>query len=429
MLSRVFNKFTPLTAQATRAFAAGNSCWGAVEKAPADPILGVNEAFKKDTNPKKQLLGVGAFRDNDGKPVTLDCVAKAEQIIVQKKMDHEYAPIDGLAGFRQKAATVAFGADSEVLKSNRVATCQSLSGTGALRLGFEFLKGWYPNKNAKIYVSTPTWPTHKGIANKAGFDFVEYRYFNKKTRGFDLEGMLEDLDKADNEQIIVLHACAHNPTGQDPTLDQWKQILEVCQRKRHLCAFDSAYQGFASGNLDQDAASIRMFVEKTDRVVLFQSFAKNFGLYGERIGNLNIVCADSNEADLVQGRLKTFARPMWSNPPIHGARIVDIILGDKELTASWHRDLIAMSSRMQSMRTGLVDNLKRAGSTIDWSHITNQIGMFAFTGMSQEQVTTLRDKYSIYMTMDGRISIAGLNTHNLQYISEAMHEVTKNTGI
>lgn len=225
--------------------------------------------------------------------------------------------------------------------------------------------------------------------------------------------MLEDLDRADNEQIVILHSCAHNPTGQDPTLDQWRQILDVCVRKNHLCAFDSAYQGFASGNLDQDAASIRMFAERTDRVMLFQSFAKNFGLYGERVGNLNIVCSSADEAARVQGRLKTFARPMWSNPPIHGARIVDIVLSDPELTAMWHQDLINMSSRMAAMRTGLTENLKSAGSTIDWSHITNQIGMFAYTGMSQEQVTQLRDQHAIYMTMDGRISIAGLNTGNL----------------
>lgn len=383
MLSKVLTHAKPLSFQAARTFAIGNSSWGAVQKAPADPILGVNEAFKNETNPNKQLLGVGAFRTNEGKPYILPCVTEAEKIILAKGMDHEYAPIDGIAGFRAAASAVAFGADSEALKSNRVATCQTLSGTGALRLGFEFLKEWFPNKNAKIMVSSPTWPTHKGIATKAGFEFQEYRYFDNKSRGFDCDGMLEDLDRADDEQIVILHSCAHNPTGQDPTLDQWKQILEVCHRKKHLAAFDSAYQGFATGDLDRDAASIRMFVEKTDRVVLFQSFAKNFGLYGERTGNLNVVCSSAEEAALVQGRLKTFARPMWSNPPIHGARIVEIVLNDEKLTASWHKDLVDMSSRMAAMRTGIVGNLKSSGSTIDWSHITNQIGMFAFTGMSQ----------------------------------------------
>jgi aspartate aminotransferase len=241
--------------------------------------------------------------------------------------------------------------------------------------------------------------------------------------------MLEDLDKADNESIVILHSCAHNPTGQDPTMDQWKQILEVCKRKNHLAAFDSAYQGFASGNLETDAASIRLFEAETDRVMLFQSFAKNFGLYGERAGNLNIVCSDESEAKRVQSRLKTFARPMYSNPPIHGARIVDIVLGDKDLTASWHADLKVMSGRMQEMRHGLVAALKSHGSNLDWSHVTNQIGMFAYTGMTEEMVMDLRATDGVYMTADGRISIAGLNTNNLDYIAKCMHRVTKDKGI
>ena len=241
--------------------------------------------------------------------------------------------------------------------------------------------------------------------------------------------MLEDLDKAQNESIVILHSCAHNPTGQDPTMDQWKQILEVCKRKNHLAAFDSAYQGFASGSLEKDAASIRLFADHTDRIVLFQSFAKNFGLYGERTGNLNIVCADENEAKIINSRLKAVARPMYSNPPIHGARIVDIVLGDKDLTASWHADLITMSSRMTLMRAGLVKAVKDAGSTLDWGHCTDQIGMFAYTGLSTEQVMQLRAEDGIYMTADGRISIAGLNTNNLDYIGKAFHRVTKDKGL
>lgn len=241
--------------------------------------------------------------------------------------------------------------------------------------------------------------------------------------------MVEDLNNAEDEQIVILHACAHNPTGQDPTKEQWKSILEVCQRKGHLACFDSAYQGFASGNLDQDAYSIRLFAGASDRVVVFQSFAKNFGLYGERTGNLNIVAADAAEASIVSSRIKTFARPMWSNPPIHGARIVDIVLSDPKLTQMWHDDLTMMSQRMTAMRQGIVQNLAAAGSTIDWSHITNQIGMFAFTGLSKSQVESLRDNEGLYMTMDGRISICGLNTKNLAYISQALHRVTKEQGL
>jgi len=237
--------------------------------------------------------------------------------------------------------------------------------------------------------------------------------------------MLEDLDRADDQQIVVLHSCAHNPTGQDPTPDQWKQILEVVQKKNHLAAFDNAYQGFASGDLDKDAASIRFFAEHTDRLVVFQSFAKNFGLYGERTGNLNILCNDEDQAKIVSSRLKAIARPMYSNPPIHGARIVDIVLGDKELTQSWHDDLKMMSGRMIEMRAGLVKYLKDAGSTHDWSHVTDQIGMFAYTGLSQPQVEDVRDNDHIHMTMDGRISIAGLNTNNLKQVADSFHRVTK----
>jgi len=339
--------------------------------APADPILGVSAAFKEDSNPNKQLLGVGAFRTNEGKPYILPCVTRAEEIILERNMDHEYSTIDGVLGFRQKASAIAFGADSDAIKSGRVATCQSLSGTGALRLGFEFLKGWFPNQNAKIWVSDPTWPTHNGIAAKAGFEVAKYRYFDQATKGLNFDGLIEDLSNCEDEQIVILHSCAHNPTGQDPSQDQWKQILDVCNKKGHLACFDSAYQGFASGNLDTDAYSIRLFAENTDRVVVFQSFAKNFGLYGERTGNLNVLCSSPEEAVIINSRLKTFARPMWSNPPIHGARIVDVVLSDPVLTQMWYDDLTMMSSRMLAMRSGLIENLTATGSKVDWSHITN----------------------------------------------------------
>jgi aspartate aminotransferase len=204
--------------QAMRSF---SSMWGFMEPAPADPILGINDAFKKDPNPKKQLLGVGAYRDDDNKPYILDCVRKAEEILLAKNMDHEYSGIDGNPSFKEKAIGLCYGADSDVLKNKRVASCQSLSGTGSLRLGLDFLREWYPNKKAKVYISDPSWPTHKGISDRSGFEWVNYRYYDRKNRGFDLNGMLEDLDKADNESIVILHMCAHNPTGCDPTQEQW----------------------------------------------------------------------------------------------------------------------------------------------------------------------------------------------------------------
>ena len=216
-----------------------------------------------------------------------------------------------------------------------------------MRVGLDFLKEWYPNKNAKVFTADPTWPTHRGIALRAGYEWENYRYYDRENKCFDLKGMMEDLDKADNEQIVILHMCAHNPTGCDPSNEEWAQILEVIKHKKHFAAFDNAYQGFATGDLDRDAYSLRYFSDNYDRICLFQSMAKNFGLYGERAGCVTFLCEDESQANIVTSRIKGIARPMYSNPPIHGARVVDIILSDPELTASWHADLKKMSGRMQ----------------------------------------------------------------------------------
>lgn len=423
MLSKILNKsFKPLGNQAVRCFS--NSPWGHIEQAPADPIFGVNEAFKKDNSSDKVLLSVGAYRTDEGKPYVLECVKLAEQRIVEMGLDHEYAGIDGIASYKDKCAKVAFGADSAVYKEGRIASCQSVSGTGSLRVGLEFLRNWYPNKDAKVFVPNPTWPTHRGISEKAGWQWDTYRYYDNQKRGFDLDGMLEDLTNAPNEQIVLLHGCAHNPTGCDPTQDQWKSILDVMLKKNHFAAFDSAYQGFASGDLDKDAWSLKFFCDNSDRICLFQSFAKNFGLYGERTGCVHFVAADAAEAVRVNSRIKQVARPMYSNPPIHGARIVDIVLGDEKLTKMWHDDLVLMSTRMAEMRAGLVTRLTALGSKHDWSHITSQIGMFAYTGITKDQVDQMAKEHAIYMTADGRISIAGLNSSNLDKVAAAFHAIT-----
>ena len=236
--------------------------------------------------------------------------------------------------------------------------------------------------------------------------------------------MKEDLLAAKDHSVVMFHVCAHNPTGVDPTNSQWEEILDIVKSKKMFSAFDSAYQGFASGDLETDSYSLKLFQEHTDDIMLFQSFAKNFGLYGERAGCVSVVTGSAEEKDIVLSRIKQIARPIYSNPPIHGARIVDIILGDEELTAMWHQDLKDMSGRMHAMRTGLVEKLTALGNEHDWSHVTSQIGMFAFTGLNKDQVNELREKYHIYMTMDGRISIAGLNTKNLDYVAEGFHAVT-----
>lgn len=401
------------------------STWSKLEAAPPDPILGLNEAFKKDTNPKKVLLGMGVYRDDNNKPYVLNCIRAAEKVVVEKQMDHEYAGIQGIDSFVNNVLKLAYGEDSQLIKDGQIAGAQSLSGTGSLRLGFEFLSQFYPTKGVDVFVPNPTWPVHRTIPERVGLNFKQYRYFDQKTKGLDFTGMLEDLDKAPNDQIVLLHVCAHNPTGVDPNAEQWKQILEVVKRKNHFVCFDSAYQGFASGDLNKDAYALQLFAKNYDRIMLCQSFAKNFGIYGERAGAVSIVTQSKKETDVVMSRIKQLARPIYSNPPIHGARLINVVLEDKELTAEWHRELKVMSGRMADMRQGIFQKLKEQGSTHSWQHILDQIGMFAYTGLSKEMVEQLRNEFSIYMTGDGRISICGLNTKNLDYVAEAFHKVTK----
>jgi aspartate aminotransferase len=405
--------------------AATFSTWSKLEAAPPDPILGLNEAFKKDPNPKKQLLGAGVYRDNDNKPYVLNCIRAAEKIIVERQMDHEYAGIQGIDAFVNNSLKIAYGEDSSLLKDGLVAGSQTLSGTGSLRLGFEFLQQFYPNKSAEVYTPMPTWPVHNTIPGRVGLKQKGYRYFDQKSKGLDINGMLEDLDKAAPESIVLLHVCAHNPTGVDPTDAQWSQILDVVKRRSHFVMFDSAYQGFASGDLKRDGYAVDLFTKSYDRIMLCQSFAKNFGVYGERAGALSLVTGSKKENEVVMSRLKQVARPIWSNPPIYGARLINIVLEDKALTAEWHRELKVMSGRMSDMRHGLYSKLQSVGSKHSWKHIIDQIGMFAYTGLSKDMVEELRNKHGIYMTADGRISICGLNTKNLDYIAESFHAVTK----
>ena len=421
MLSRFINGANRhIITQRTAAF----SAWSGLTAAPADPILGLNDAFKKDTNPKKVLLGMGAYRDDEGKPFILPCVRRAEEIILERNMDHEYSPIQGIDSYVAKCLKLAYGENSKALAENRIAGAQSISGTGSLRLGFTFFSQWYPHKDIDFLIPNPTWPIHRTIADLCGYKWQNYRYYHPETKGFDLEGMKADLTAAKDHSVVMFHVCAHNPTGVDPTEENWQEILEIVKRKKLFAAFDSAYQGFASGDLEKDSYSLKLFQEHTDNIMLFQSFAKNFGLYGERAGCYSVITGSQAEKDIVMSRIKQIARPIYSNPPVHGARIVDIILGDEQLTAMWHQDLRDMSGRMQDMRHGLVDKLKSLGNEHNWQHVTDQIGMFAYTGLNKDQVDELKNDYAIYMTADGRISIAGLNSGNLDYVSEAFHKVT-----
>ena len=390
---------------------------------PPDAILGVTEAFKADKNPNKINLGVGAYRDDKGKPWVLPSVREAEERILAENLDHEYAGIAGVPEFTALAAKLALGGNSEVIKSKRITTMQSISGTGALRIGSEFLAKYHPVKT--IYQPTPTWGNHVPVFKFAGMDVKSYRYYDKATCGFDEAGALEDISKIPKGSVILLHACAHNPTGVDPTKDQWKKISEVVKKQDLFVFFDMAYQGFASGDVDGDAFAVRYFLEQGHNMCLSQSFAKNMGLYGERVGAFSVIAENSEEAGRVASQLKILIRPMYSNPPIHGARIVQKILTDPKLEKQWLVDVKQMADRIISMRTQLKSLLAKEGSTHNWNHITNQIGMFCFTGISPQQVEGLIKNHSIYLTKDGRISVAGISSNNVGYLAKALHEVTK----
>ncbi|EMS51413.1 Aspartate aminotransferase, cytoplasmic [Triticum urartu] len=436
---------------------ASPSVFAGIAQGPEDPILGVTVAYNKDPSPVKVNLGVGAYRTEEGKPLVLNVVRRAEQMLIQNESRvKEYLPITGLADFNKLSAKLIFGADSPAIQENRVATVQCLSGTGSLRVGGEFLARHYHERT--IYIPQPTWGNHPKVFTLAGLTARSYRYYDPATRGLDFQGLLEDISSAPSGAIVLLHACAHNPTGVDPTLEQWEQIRQLMRSKALLPFFDSAYQGFASGSLDKDAQSVRMFVADGGELLMAQSYAKNMGLYGERVGALSIVCGSADIAVKVESQLKLVIRPMYSNPPLHGASIVATILKDSAMFDEWTLELKAMADRIISMREQLFNALKIRGPSVsklwmfnllvhflliplcqsvdhlsyhaetpgDWSHIIKQIGMFTFTGLNSDQVAFMRQEYHIYMTSDGRISMAGLSSRTVPHLADAIHAaVTK----
>ncbi|KAK8805458.1 hypothetical protein WA158_002114 [Blastocystis sp. Blastoise] len=388
----------------------------------ADPIFELQEQFNADKDPRKLILGIGAYRDDNGKPCVLPSIREAERRITGK-CDHEYSTLAGIPEFNDLAAKYAFGADCKPLKQNRIATCQAISGSGALRLLAQlFVDEDYCKE---IYLPKPTWANHNVIFEKTGIKCKSYRYLNPDRPVLNYEGILEDIDLAPEGSTFFFHACAHNPTGVDPSHKQWDQISKHIRDKNHRVIFDAAYLGYASGSIDNDAYSIRKFVDDGHYLALCLSFSKNFGLYGERVGCTSIVCEDYDEKKKVLEQLKCAARSLWSLSPLYGARLVSEILRDPKLYKQWEGECRQMSERIKSMRYLLVDNLAKCGSAKDWSHITNQIGMFSFTGLSPEQIDRLREQYHVYILRNGRASVSGINTHNVEYIAKAMHEVTK----
>uniref|UniRef100_A0A7S3V0Z1 Aspartate aminotransferase n=2 Tax=Sar TaxID=2698737 RepID=A0A7S3V0Z1_9STRA len=393
-----------------------------VKEGPPDAIFLVKQQYQADPSEMRLDVGIGAYRDANGKPYVLDVVRKAEALIAaDKSRNKEYLAISGDNAFIGATQKLLFGQDSLCLKDGKVATVQSLSGTGALRVGAEFLAEQFPG--VKIYVPNPTWGNHINIFTRAGLEVGKYRYWRQKTRDLDFEGMLGDLEKVPNGSVVVLHVCSHNPTGVDPSHEQWGEILELVKRKNIIPFFDSAYQGFASGDLEKDAFSVRLFAQNDVPLLCAQSYSKNMGLYGERIGALNVLCDNASLVPAVLSQLNIVIRPNYSNPPRHGAAIASKILTDPVLFDEWKVELKRMSDRIVAMRHGLRKLLEDKGTPGDWSFITNQIGMFTYTGLSATQVDEMTKNYHIYMPGTGRISIAGLTEPRLEQMADAIRSV------
>ncbi|KAF3767084.1 PLP-dependent transferase [Cryphonectria parasitica EP155] len=401
-----------------------------VPQAPEDPLFGLARLYRADESPDKIDLGIGAYRDDNAKPWVLPVVKKADEIIRNDpNLNHEYLPIAGLASFTSRASELVLGKSSTALAEKRVASVQTISGTGACHLGALFLAKFYKG-NRTVYVSNPTWANHNQIFTNVGLPIAQYPYFDKKTKGLDFEGMKKAIGDAPEGSIILLHACAHNPTGVDPTESQWHELAELIRSKKHFPFFDTAYQGFASGDLDRDASAIRYFVDQGFELLVAQSFAKNFGLYGERAGCFHFVTAPSGTSaqettTRVASQLAILQRSEISNPPIYGARVASTVLNDEKLFAEWKENLQTMSGRIITMRKALRSKLEDLGTPGTWNHITDQIGMFSFTGLSEPQVLKLREQYHVYMTKNGRISMAGLNTRNVDYFAKAVDKVVR----
>ncbi|KAI1887038.1 hypothetical protein AGOR_G00201920 [Albula goreensis] len=407
------------------------SVFSEVPQAAPVAVFKLTADFREDKDPKKLNLGVGAYRTDDCQPWVLPVVKKVERMIVEdQSLNHEYLPILGLPEFRSSASKIALGEDSPAIRENRVGGVQGLGGTGALKIGAEFLRRWYNGQNntaTPVYVSAPTWENHNGVFADAGFkDIRPYKYWDPEKRGLALSAFLDDLEKAPERSIFVLHACAHNPTGTDPTPDEWKKIAEVMKRRNLFVFFDSAYQGFASGSLDKDAWAIRYFVSEGFELLCAQSFSKNFGLYNERVGNLTVVAKDSENLTRVMSQMEKIVRTTWSNPPSQGARLVAITLNTPELFAEWKDNVKTMADRVLLMRAELKAKLQALKTPGTWDHITQQIGMFSFTGLNPKQVEYMIKEKHIYLMASGRINMCGLTTKNIDYVAQSIHEaVTK----
>ncbi len=393
-----------------------------VEMAPRDPILGITEAFHADSNPQKVNLGVGVYTDDSGKVPLLECVRRADQAILENQAPWGYLPIDGLAAYDKAVQALVFGADSAVIGEGRGVTVQALGGTGALKVGADFLRRAAPA--AAVLISEPSWENHRALFEGAGFKVSAYPYYDPATHGLNFEGMTAALGKAPAGTIVVLHACCHNPTGVDLDAEQWARVLEIVNARGLVPFLDIAYQGFADG-VEADGAVVRRFAEACSPVFVASSFSKSFSLYGERVGALSVATASSEEAARVLSQLKRVVRTNYSNPPTHGGKAVAMILTTPELRTLWEQELGAMRERIRAMRKGLVERIHARVPGSDFSFVMRQRGMFSYSGLTKAQVVRLREEFSVYAIETGRICVAALNSRNIEYAADAIAKVVR----
>ena len=399
-----------------------SSIFAAVEMAPRDPILGLNESFNADTRGTKVNLGVGVYFDDNGKIPLLAAVKAAEDARVKAALPRGYQPIEGAPAYNQAVQNLLLGKDSALIANGQVITAQALGGTGALKIGADYLKRLSPN--AKVYISDPSWENHRALFESAGFVVENYPYYDAATRGVDFAGMKACLNGLAAGSIIVLHACCHNPTGADLSDAQWKEVVDICGARGLVPFLDMAYQGFADG-IEADAVAVRAFSASGLQFFVSSSFSKSFSLYGERVGALSIITASKDESARVLSQLKRVIRTNYSNPPIHGGALVAAVLASPELRQMWETELSGMRDRIRAMRTGLVDAIKAQGVAQDFSFVVQQRGMFSYTGLTAAQVERMKDEFGIYAVSTGRICLAALNTKNVDYVAKAIAAVTK----
>ena len=391
-----------------------------ITAAPADPILGLGEAFKSETRSNKINLGIGVYKDAKGNTPIVKAVKEAERRLLEQENTKNYLPIDGVADFNARTKELLFGANSDIVKNNRARTVQSLGGTGALRIAAEFVKRQTNSQN--VWISTPTWPNHNAIFKAVGINIREYRYYDAERKALDWDNLIADLSQAGEGDVVLLHGCCHNPTGIDPTPEQWDKLAEMSAQKGWLPLFDFAYQGFAHG-LEEDAYGLRAFMKNHKELLVASSFSKNFGLYNERVGAFTVVAENSDIAATALTQVKVIIRTLYSNPSSHGANTVALVLNDAKLRQDWENELTEMRDRIKKMRHRFVEFLKEYGAQQDFSFIINQNGMFSFSGLTAEQVDRLKEEFAINAVRSGRINVAGITEDNIRYLCESIVKV------